>query len=87
MKIFKRTNVHRVKSILDKIEADNLFLLASSTSYYSALAIAPFLMILLGVASLVGSNIQDNIIQQATLTIAPEVGQMMELIFKNVKRE
>ena len=84
MKIFRRTNVHRVKSILAKIEADNLFLLASSTSYYSALAIAPFLMILLGVSSLIGSNIQHDIVEQASLTIAPEVGLMIELIFKNV---
>jgi membrane protein len=73
-----------MKSILAKIEGDNLFLLASSTSYYSALAIAPFLMILLGVSSLVGSNIQHDIVEQATLTIAPEVGKMIELIFKNV---
>jgi membrane protein len=67
-----------------RIDRHNLFLLSSSISYYAALGLAPILLILLGIASLIGENIQHKILQQVAF-IAPEVSQTLELIFSNLK--
>lgn len=83
MELIKKSFTTRVKNLASKVSEDNLFLLASSISYYSALAIAPFMLILLGVASLVGVGVQGKIIEMAT-GFSPEVGKMIELIFANV---
>lgn len=69
--------------LLTKINDDNLFLLSSSISYYSALAIAPFLLILLGVISLIGGDSQDRVLKLAQ-DFSPELGTMVKIIFANV---
>lgn len=74
---------NKLKAFIDKIWEDNLFLLSSSVSYYSALAIAPFLLILLWVASYIGSDVQRRIVSMA-LDFSPEVGKLIQVIFANV---
>ena len=69
---------------MTKISEDNLFLLSSSISYYSALAIAPFALILLAVASFLGEGSQKEIIKQASVMMSPQVGHMLEMVFSNV---
>ena len=83
MELIKKNLKSRVKDLVTKIWDDNLFLLSSSVSYYSALAIAPFMLILLGVASFIGSNIQGKIIR-LTSDFSPEVGNLIVMIFNNV---
>lgn len=83
MELIKKDFTTRVKNFLTKVLDDNLFLLASSISFYSALAIAPFLLILLGVASLIGGDIQEKLVTLAS-EFSLEVGQMIQLIFSNV---
>ncbi len=83
MELIKKNFTTRVKNFLTKVSDDNLFLLASSISFYSALAIAPFLLILLGVASLIGGDIQEKVVNLAA-EFSLEVGQMIQLIFSNV---
>lgn len=83
MELIKKSWFVRLKNLGDKIYEDNLFLLASSVSYYSALAIAPFLLILLGVASLIGGDIQERVIILST-EFSPEAGKMIQIIFNNV---
>lgn len=85
MELIKPGLPSRVKAFILRINEDNLFLLASSISYYSAVAIAPFLLILLGVASLVGENIQQKLSAQA-YSFSPEFGRVVELIFTNVNQ-
>lgn len=84
MEQLKKNSAAKVRSFINKISEDNLFLLASSVSYYSALAIAPFLLILLGVASLIGEDIQLQVTNWAA-GISPAVGKMMDIIFDNVE--
>ncbi|HXH30180.1 MAG TPA: YihY/virulence factor BrkB family protein [Bacteriovoracaceae bacterium] len=72
-----------MKTLVAKVSEHNLFLLSSSISYYSALAIAPFLMILLGVAAFLGQDVQHQITLQAN-ALSPEVGKMFAMIFDNV---
>lgn len=73
-----------MQDLLTKITDDNLFLLSSSVSYYSALGLAPFLLILLGIASIVGHNAQEQIITHTSQNFSPQVGEMIGLIFENV---
>ena len=85
MELIRHKNfITRAKEIAEKISRDNLFLLSSSISYYSALAIAPFALILLSVASFLGSGMQKDIIHQASVTLSPEMGQMIKMVFDNV---
>ncbi len=84
MELVKKRVSTRVKNLGDKIYEDNLFLLSSSVSYYSALAIAPFLLIILAVASLIGDEVQNKVIGWAS-DFSPAVGQMIKIIFENIK--
>lgn len=84
MEQLKKSPGAKFRSFVLKLDDDNLFLLASSVSYYSALAIAPFLLILLGVASLIGEDIQLQVTNWAA-GISPAVGRMMDIIFDNVQ--
>jgi membrane protein len=83
MELQKQGLSSRLKNLFAKIDQDNLFLLASSVSYYSALSIAPFLLILLSVAALIGNQVQFEIITMAS-EISPEVGTMIRLLFDNI---
>lgn len=83
MELIKKTPLTRLKNLVDKVYEDNLFLLSSSVSYYSALAIAPFLLILLAVASLIGEDVQTKVINLCT-DFSPEMGTMTRIIFDNV---
>jgi len=69
---------------LSLINRHNLLMLSSSISYYAALALAPMLLILLALASLVGEDIQQSVIQQVS-QIAPDVTGTMQLVFENLK--
>jgi len=83
MELIRKNFRTKLKHFVGKIFEDNLFLLASSVSYYSALAIAPFLLVILGVASFVGSDVQNKIIVLAS-EFSDEVGTMIQMIFENV---
>lgn len=85
MELIKKSAGTKLKTFIFKIYDDNLFLLSSSISYYSALAIAPFLLILLGVAAFIGGQVQDKVITLA-YDFSPEVGKMFQLIFDNVNQ-
>lgn len=83
MELQKKSKFDRLKNFFLKISEDNLFLLSSSISYYSAVAIAPFLLILLAVAALIGSNVQTKVTTLAG-NFSPEFGHMVTIIFQNV---
>jgi membrane protein len=83
MELMKQSFGTKVKNLVGKIYDDNLFLLASSISYYSALALAPFLLILLAVASLIGGGTQNKLTNLA-FDFSPELGRMISIIFSNV---
>lgn len=83
MELIKKSFPTRVKNLASKVSEDNLFLLSSSISYYSALAIAPFMLILLGVASMLGVGVQEKLVTMAS-EFSPQVGKMIQMIFANV---
>lgn len=83
MELIRKSYKARLLDLLTKVTDDNLFLLASSISYYSALAIAPFLLILLGVVSVIGGDYQTKVLNLAG-EFSPELGTMVKIIFENV---
>lgn len=85
MQLIRKSPVTRLKNLATKIYDDNLFLLSSSVSYYSALGLAPFFLIVLYVAALVGETTRAKIIERAKVVFSPEVGDMITLIFHNAK--
>ncbi len=86
MEIVKKYLIIRTRDFVKKIRRDNLFLLSSSISYYSAIAIAPFLLIILSLASILGEEISQRI-QSFSSNISPETGELVKIIFSNVKNE
>jgi membrane protein len=85
MELTKHIPMAKYKSFFRKIDKDNLFVLSSSISFYSAVAIAPFLLIILGTAALVGKDIQERIILMA-FHFSPQVGDLFRIIFTNVNK-
>lgn len=73
----------RSKMLIHKIFEDNIFLLSSSMAYYSALAVGPFILILLGSAAFMGQNIQTHLMDRANM-FSPEMGLMVKLVFSNI---
>lgn len=85
MELIHKSPGAQIKSLVAKIYDDNLFLLSSSVSYYSALGLAPFFLIVLYVATLVGESTQAKIVERGGIVFSPEVGDMIQLIFTNAK--
>jgi membrane protein len=73
----------KIKNFIFIIFKHNIFFHASSVSYYAALAIAPFLLILLHIAALLGNELQNALISQTYYILGPEVGRITEMIFDN----
>ncbi len=85
MELIRKSPATRIKNLATKVYDDNLFLLSSSVSYYSALGLAPFFLIVLFVAAFVGENTQARVVERASVVFSPEVGDMIQLIFTNAK--
>lgn len=77
----------RIRDFVYLVLKHNIFFHASAISYYTALAIAPFLLILLQVGSLLGHTLQAELIGQTYFILGPEVGRITEMIFSNVNEE
>lgn len=73
----------KVKDFIFLILKHNIFFHSSAISYYAALSIAPFLLILLQVGALLGNRLQSELISQTYFMLGPEVGKITEMIFSN----
>lgn len=74
---------YKTRDFIFLILKHNIFFHASAISYYAALAIAPFLLILLQVGALLGNRLQSELISQTYFVLGPEVGRITEMIFSN----
>lgn len=83
MELVIQTFPKRIKTFFSILSSHNLFVLSASISYYSAVAIAPFLVILLSAAAYIGGNLQQKLIALAD-NFSPELGQMARIVFSNV---
>lgn len=74
---------YKIRDFIFLILKHNIFFHSSAISYYAALAIAPFLLILLQVGALLGNRLQSELISQTYFILGPEVGKITEMIFSN----
>lgn len=74
----------KIRDFIFLILQHNIFFHSSAMSYYAALSIAPFLLILLQVGALLGNKLQSELISQTYLVLGPQVGKVTEMIFSNV---
>jgi membrane protein len=74
---------YKIRDFIFLILKHNIFFHSSAISYYAALAIAPFLLILLQVGALLGNRLQTELISQTYFVLGPEVGRITEMIFSN----
>lgn len=72
-----------IQDFINLILKHNIFFHASAISYYAALSIAPFLLILLQMGALLGNRLQSELISQTYFVMGPEVGRITEMIFSN----
>jgi membrane protein len=86
MELLKKSLTSQIKDLVNKIMEDDLFLLSSSVSYYSALGLAPFVLIILSVASWIGADMQEQITERVTFMFSPQVGSMVNMIFANINK-
>lgn len=79
----KKGLISNVGDFASKISEHNLFVLASSISYYTVLGLGPLMLILVAVASLMGTDIQQKAIEQAS-SLAPQISDVLQLVFNNL---
>ena len=81
----KRTFTKNFTKLTDSIDRHEIFTLAGSLAYTTALAIAPFLLILLSVASLLGPDLQEKLYTHLASSIGDKAGQTIIDIVKNTR--
>ena len=73
------------KHFIDSINKHEIFTLAGSLAYTTALAIAPFLLVLLSVASLLGPGMQEKLYTNLASSIGEKAGQTIIDIVQNTR--
>ena len=82
----KKNLVGELKNFFTIVDRHNLFLLSSSIAYYATLSFAPLILILLGLAALIGEDVQIQVLNQLSL-LAPELKETIELVLINLQEQ
>ncbi len=80
--IFSLARNQRFLAAVDKHE---ILLLAAAIAYTTALALAPFLIILLSILTLLGEQWQQSVIQQMTVLVGAQGGEALQAIIVSAK--
>lgn len=75
-----------LKKFVDDVDKHDIFTLSGSIAYTTALAIAPFLLILLSVASLLGPDLQEKLYVNLASSIGEKAGQTILDIVQNTRK-
>lgn len=85
MSIISSSNKQSLNEFIKDVDKHEIFLLSASIAYTTALALAPFVLILLSVASLLGPEMQQKLVESMTSTIGPKAGQAINVVIKSTK--
>ncbi len=85
MKINKQAIKDHFSKFADDIDKHEIFTLSGSLAYTTALALAPFLLILLSLASLLSPEMQDKLWVELALTVGEKAGDTISDIINNAK--
>ncbi len=72
-----------LKSALLNFAGDDAMTLAAALAFYAALSMAPLLLILLAVTSLLGADIQKQVVQQVQNTVGEQAGGVIGQIVQH----
>ena len=81
-----RTIKEHLGHFVDDIDKHDIFTLSGSIAYTTALAIAPFLLILLSIASLLGPELQEKLYVNIAASIGEKAGQTIIDIVQNTRK-
>lgn len=81
-----QTIKEHLNHFIDDVDKHDIFTLAGSLAYTTALAIAPFLLILLSVASLLGPELQERLYVNLASSIGEKAGQTILDIVQNTRK-
>lgn len=69
------------KAVSDFID-DNAMSLAAGVAFYTALSLAPLLLLMLSVTSLVGQDLQNSLVVELSRLLGPQVGDTIKTIIE-----
>src|SRR5688572_2583503 len=73
----------RFGNLIAAIGKHRVFMLAGAIAYTTALSLAPFVLILLSFASLLGQGFQTQMYQQMTALMGPQAGDAIKMVVEN----
>jgi membrane protein len=74
------------KNLVETIDAfskDDAATLGAALSFYTALALAPLLMIFVSVAGIIGPDAQQQLIQEIQKLVGPQTGEFIQMVIRN----
>ena len=74
------------QKFIDKLVADDIFDLAASLSYYTALSLAPLLVLLLTFVSLVGNNFKAELLTEVQNLVGEQASETIRAIAINADK-
>ena len=77
----------RFLRLISEIDKHDVLILAASLAYSLALALAPFILIMMVVMGGLGNNFQSQIVSQATSLLGKEGGEIIQAIIENSEKE
>lgn len=77
----------RFLKLVDDLSKHEVFLLAGSLAYTTALALAPFVIIMLSIVQIFGTSAQERLVEEMTLLLGEHAGAAVKLIVKNANGE
>lgn len=85
MKIVNENQKEHLKEFTEGIDKHEIFLLAASIAYTTALALAPFILIILSLSSLLGADLQESLAAQVKATAGEKAGEAVNQVVQNAK--
>lgn len=65
---------------------DQALVFAASLAFYTALSLAPLLVVLIGIMGLLGPDAQQNLVEQIRSTVGPQAAEGINMILANMER-
>ncbi len=75
------------EKLISSVSDHEDFLLSGSLAFTIALALAPFVMIMLMILSLIGANNQQQMIEQLSELLGPQTEEVLKTIAVNAEKE
>ncbi len=82
----KKQRFGLLKETFSEFSKDNALVFASSLAFYTALSLAPLLVILISLTGFMGDGARQNLIQQIQSTVGPQAGEAIKTIITNTAK-